>query len=102
MADVAASADNARAIAVKRSVDPSGCLMVTSRGTARQRRGERMLAERVAAGNFESYGLGVTRAARAAYRQIPAVTDTLRLSTLPCIGMAMSRSHDSRVSRRSP
>ena len=35
-------------------------------------------------------------------RQIPADTDTLRLSTSPCIGIFTSRSQDSRVSRRMP
>jgi hypothetical protein len=33
---------------------------------------------------------------------MPAVTETLRLATLPSIGIAMSRSQDSRVRRRNP
>ena len=42
------------------------------------------------------------RNARVAYRQMPAATPTLRLSTLPVSGMPMMRSQRSRVRRRRP
>ena len=40
--------------------------------------------------------------ARVAYRQMPAATETFRLSTVPPIGMPTMRSQDSRVRRRRP
>lgn len=46
--------------------------------------------------------LHLPRCRLASNRQMPAETETFRLSTLPCIGMRASSSQVSRVSRRMP